>query len=80
MGSRPSKVSPSMSGLRSQAIREEAAVLSNAPFTPKSPIMSLAPRFTSRFELVGNSSAFGKVRYRQMKSIFYVMVFYIPGG
>lgn len=54
MGSRPSKVSPSMLGFRSQSVREEAAVLSNVPFTPKSPMISLAPRTTPHVELGGH--------------------------
>uniref|UniRef100_A0A5B6ZGT2 Putative nuclear pore complex protein NUP1 n=1 Tax=Davidia involucrata TaxID=16924 RepID=A0A5B6ZGT2_DAVIN len=44
MGSRPSKVSPSMLGLRSQALREDVSLLNNIPFPAKSPIVSVAPK------------------------------------
>lgn len=44
MGSKPSKVSPSRFGLRSQALREDASVLNNGPYTPKSPVMSLVSK------------------------------------
>lgn len=44
MGSRPSKVSPSMLGVRGQAFREESTVLSNQIFPSASPVMSLVPR------------------------------------
>ncbi|OVA17122.1 hypothetical protein BVC80_9045g12 [Macleaya cordata] len=49
MGNRPSKVSPSTLGLRSQALREDVSLLMNVPFTPKSPSMSLVPRSAVRF-------------------------------
>ncbi|KAK4836028.1 hypothetical protein QYF36_017588 [Acer negundo] len=44
MGSRPSKVSPSTLGLRSQAFKEESTLMSNRPFFASSPSMSLVPR------------------------------------
>ncbi|KAL5735224.1 hypothetical protein ACOSP7_033085 [Xanthoceras sorbifolium] len=44
MGSRPSKVSPSTLGLRSQAFREESTLMNNRPFSAASPSMSLVPR------------------------------------
>ncbi|XP_028086924.1 nuclear pore complex protein NUP1 isoform X3 [Camellia sinensis] len=44
MGGRPSKVSPSMLGLRSQPLREDANLLNNVPFRPQSPVMSLVPK------------------------------------
>ncbi|XP_058183373.1 nuclear pore complex protein NUP1-like isoform X2 [Rhododendron vialii] len=44
MGSKPSIVSPSRFGLRSQALREDANVLNNGPYTPKSPVMSLVSK------------------------------------
>ncbi|XP_068342802.1 nuclear pore complex protein NUP1-like isoform X2 [Pyrus communis] len=44
MGSRPSKVSPSMLGLRSQTHHEDSPILSSVPFPSKSPMMSLVPR------------------------------------
>ncbi|KAL7252618.1 hypothetical protein ACSBR1_007228 [Camellia fascicularis] len=44
MGGRPSKVSPSMLGLRSQPLREDANLLNNVPFRPQSPVTSLVPK------------------------------------
>ncbi|CAA3003650.1 Hypothetical predicted protein [Olea europaea subsp. europaea] len=44
MGSGSSKISPSKLGMRSQIGREDARLLSNVPFTPKSPMMSLTTR------------------------------------
>ncbi|CAI9768375.1 unnamed protein product [Fraxinus pennsylvanica] len=44
MGSCPSKISPSKLGMRSQIGREDARLLSNVPFTPKSPVMSSTTR------------------------------------
>ncbi|KAG6680482.1 hypothetical protein I3842_13G045400 [Carya illinoinensis] len=44
MGSRPSKVSPSMLGIRNQAYGEESTMISSQPFPPKSSIMPLVPR------------------------------------
>ncbi|XP_050281204.1 nuclear pore complex protein NUP1 [Quercus robur] len=44
MGSKPSKVSPSMLGIRSQALREDSSVISSGPFLQKSPIMPLVLR------------------------------------
>ncbi|XP_040993696.1 nuclear pore complex protein NUP1-like isoform X2 [Juglans microcarpa x Juglans regia] len=44
MGSRPTNVSPSMLGIRSQAFGEDSTIISSRPFPPKSPVMSLVPR------------------------------------
>ncbi|XP_044460946.1 nuclear pore complex protein NUP1-like isoform X2 [Mangifera indica] len=44
MGSRPSKVSPSMLGVHGQALREESTVLNNKVLCSASPIMPLVPR------------------------------------
>ncbi|KAK4431214.1 Nuclear pore complex protein [Sesamum alatum] len=44
MGSRPSKVSPSMLGSRRQVGRDEIGLLSSGPFASKSPIMSLTKK------------------------------------
>uniref|UniRef100_A0A6M2EB39 Nuclear pore complex protein NUP1 n=1 Tax=Populus davidiana TaxID=266767 RepID=A0A6M2EB39_9ROSI len=44
MGSRPSKVSPSMLESRCQPFRDNSTALINHTFTPKSPMMSLTPR------------------------------------
>ncbi|KAJ6323195.1 hypothetical protein OIU77_012932 [Salix suchowensis] len=44
MGSRPSKVSPSMLESRCQPFQDNSTALINHTFTPKSPMMSLAPR------------------------------------
>ncbi|KAE9592408.1 hypothetical protein Lalb_Chr19g0128991 [Lupinus albus] len=46
MGSRPSKVSPSMLGLRSLP-REDQTLLKSQHFTSKAPIMSVVPRATT---------------------------------
>ncbi|KAK6933628.1 hypothetical protein RJ641_036522, partial [Dillenia turbinata] len=43
MGSRPSKVSPSMLGFRSQALRQDAPLLNNQPFASHSPVISHVP-------------------------------------
>ncbi|KAK6156225.1 hypothetical protein DH2020_010473 [Rehmannia glutinosa] len=40
MGSRPSKVSPSVLGMRSRVGREDTGLLSNLPFASESPILS----------------------------------------
>ncbi|MCL7022025.1 hypothetical protein MKW94_009592 [Papaver nudicaule] len=55
MGNRPSKVSPSTLGLRSQSLREDVSLLTNAPFTPKSHSMSLVPRSAVRFPAVSEN-------------------------
>ncbi|KAJ7974812.1 Nuclear pore complex protein NUP1 [Quillaja saponaria] len=47
MGSRPSKVSPSALGLRSQAVREEPTLQNSQSLLPKSSIMSIVPRPSS---------------------------------
>lgn len=70
MGSRPSKVSPSMLGLRSQAFREEAPLLTSAPFTPKFPMISLAPKVTPRLQLADKSFASAR---SQGRSAIYSM-------
>lgn len=44
MGSRPSKVSPSMLSLRGQAFREDSTLPSNISLHPKLPIMSIVPK------------------------------------
>ncbi|XP_068328919.1 nuclear pore complex protein NUP1-like isoform X2 [Pyrus communis] len=44
MGSRPSKVSPSLLNLRGQTHHEDFPILSSLPFPSKSPTMSLVPR------------------------------------
>ncbi|KAG6763376.1 hypothetical protein POTOM_030790 [Populus tomentosa] len=44
MGSRPSKVSPSMLESRCQPFQDNSTALINHTFTPKSPMMSLTPR------------------------------------
>ncbi|KAL0401461.1 UNVERIFIED_CONTAM: Nuclear pore complex protein [Sesamum latifolium] len=44
MGSRPSKVSPSMLGSRRPVGRDEIGLLSSGPFASKSPIMSLTKK------------------------------------
>lgn len=44
MGSRPSKVSPSMLGIRTQALGEDSPIISSRPFPPKSPILPILPR------------------------------------
>lgn len=54
MGSRPSKVSPSMLGVRGQAFREESTVLSNQLFPSASPVMSLVPRSSGRVAVPEN--------------------------
>ncbi|GAV78336.1 hypothetical protein CFOL_v3_21804 [Cephalotus follicularis] len=48
MGSRPSKVCPSMLGLRGQALREDSAALSDRPFPSKTTSMSLVPKPAGR--------------------------------
>ncbi|RZC77860.1 hypothetical protein C5167_002040 [Papaver somniferum] len=55
MGNRSSKVSPSALGLRSQSLREDVSLLTNAPFTPKSHSMSLVPRSAVRFPTVSEN-------------------------
>ncbi|KAI3862684.1 hypothetical protein MKW92_031380 [Papaver armeniacum] len=55
MGNRSSKVSPSTLGLRSQSLREDVSLLTNAPFTPKSHSMSLVPRSAVRFPTVSEN-------------------------
>ncbi|KAG5533019.1 hypothetical protein RHGRI_027305 [Rhododendron griersonianum] len=54
MGSKPSIVSPSRFGLRSQALREDANVLNNGPYTPKSPVMSLVSKPAARIGVPEN--------------------------
>ncbi|XP_059628520.1 nuclear pore complex protein NUP1-like [Cornus florida] len=44
MGGKPSKALPSMSVFHSQVPREDATLPNNVPFTPKSPVMSLASK------------------------------------
>ncbi|GMP68206.1 hypothetical protein CsSME_00027897 [Camellia sinensis var. sinensis] len=54
MGSRPSRVSPSMLGLRGQTLREDASLQNNVPFPPNSPVMSLVPKPVVRVAVSGN--------------------------
>ncbi|XP_058105707.1 nuclear pore complex protein NUP1 [Magnolia sinica] len=49
MGSRPSKVSPSKLGLRSQTFWEDPTSLDLVPFAAKSPSMSFMPRSAGRY-------------------------------
>lgn len=67
MGNRPSKVSPSMLGLRGQAIREDASLISDIPFRPKSPAMSLGPK-SIRFGV--NENGFMSPRSRGRSAIY----------
>lgn len=48
MGSRPSKLSPSSLGFRSQILREDPPLLNIVPFAMKSPNMLRAPRSSRR--------------------------------
>ncbi|CAH8283551.1 unnamed protein product [Eruca vesicaria subsp. sativa] len=48
MGSRPSEVTPSMLGLRGQAVREDSVFLNRTPFPSKSPTMSLVPKLSGQ--------------------------------
>ncbi|KAK3012124.1 hypothetical protein RJ639_012513 [Escallonia herrerae] len=48
MGSRPSKISPSMLGMRSQILKDDPTSLSVFPFHPKSPSISLASKTAAR--------------------------------
>ncbi|KAM7264485.1 hypothetical protein ACFE04_002168 [Oxalis oulophora] len=43
MGSVPSKVSPSMLGIRGQALRQDSAIISSKPNVSRSPIMAVVP-------------------------------------
>ncbi|XP_011024136.1 PREDICTED: nuclear pore complex protein NUP1-like isoform X2 [Populus euphratica] len=54
MRSRPLKVSPSMLESQSQALRENPTVLTNHTFTPKSPMISIAPRSSGHAEFPQN--------------------------
>ncbi|XP_059664950.1 nuclear pore complex protein NUP1-like [Cornus florida] len=54
MGSRPSKATTSMLALRSQAPREDATLLNNTQFSPKSSIMSLTPKSALRLGVTEN--------------------------
>ncbi|KAJ4898253.1 Nuclear pore complex protein NUP1 [Raphanus sativus] len=48
MGSRPSEVTPSMLGLRGQAVREDSVFQNRTPFPSKSPTMSLVPKLSGQ--------------------------------
>lgn len=48
MGSRPSEVTPSMLGLRGQAVREDSVFQNRTPFPAKSPTMSLVPKLSGQ--------------------------------
>lgn len=54
MGSRPSKVSPSMLGMHSQVGRDHSGVLSNISFTSKSPIVPLTRRSSDSHGAIEN--------------------------
>ncbi|XP_059624403.1 nuclear pore complex protein NUP1-like isoform X9 [Cornus florida] len=54
MGSRPSKATTPTLALRSQAPREDATLLNNIQFSPKSSIMSLAPKSALRLGVTEN--------------------------
>ncbi|XP_059665853.1 nuclear pore complex protein NUP1 isoform X2 [Cornus florida] len=54
MGSRPSKATTPMLALRSQAPREDATLLNSIQFSPKSSIMSLAPKSALRLGVTEN--------------------------
>ncbi|KAF8403396.1 hypothetical protein HHK36_011498 [Tetracentron sinense] len=74
MGSRPSKVSPSMLGFRSQALRGDVALRSNLPLPPMSPGMSLAPRSSIRIPGVTRVSEIGGLTPRPRgRSAIYSM-------
>ncbi|XP_020230837.1 nuclear pore complex protein NUP1 isoform X2 [Cajanus cajan] len=68
MGSRPSKLSPSMLGLRSSP-REETALLKSQHFAQKSPIMSIVPRATSTLSRV-HENGFVTPRSRGRSAIY----------
>ncbi|KAK2971315.1 hypothetical protein RJ640_001341 [Escallonia rubra] len=48
MGSRPSKISPSMLGMRSQILKDDPTSLNVVPFHPKSPSISLVSKTAAR--------------------------------
>ncbi|KAJ0103323.1 hypothetical protein Patl1_05829 [Pistacia atlantica] len=54
MGTRPSKVSLSMLGVRSQALKEESTVLNNRVLPSAAPIMSLVPRSSGHVGVTEN--------------------------
>jgi hypothetical protein len=64
MGSRPSKVSPSMLGLRSQALCEDSHILSSVPFPSKSPLLSVVPRISGNGAVPENGFATPRSRGR----------------
>ncbi|XP_057980732.1 nuclear pore complex protein NUP1 isoform X2 [Malania oleifera] len=68
MGSRPSKVSPSMLGFRSQAFKEEGTLPSNPVFTPKPSITSLVQRSSLCNGIPDNS--FRTLRSRGRSAIY----------
>ncbi|XP_043717504.1 nuclear pore complex protein NUP1-like isoform X2 [Telopea speciosissima] len=75
MGNRPSKVSPSTLGLRSQVLREELPSVSNVPFPRKSSGLSLVPRSSVRFAGVPGVSENGYQTPRSRgRSAIYSMV------
>ncbi|KAI7980189.1 Nuclear pore complex protein NUP1 [Camellia lanceoleosa] len=69
MGSRPSRVSPSMLGLRGQTLREDASLQNNVPFPPNSPVMSLVPKPVVCVGVSGN----GFMTPRSRRSAIYNM-------
>ena len=64
MGRRPSKVSPSLLGLRSQALKEDVTLYDNVPFPSKSPIMSLEPKSAVRGSFPDNGLITPRARGR----------------
>ena len=54
MGNQVSKVSPSMLGLRSRAVREDVAMRRNVPFTPTPAMISLPTKSIGHVEVPEN--------------------------
>ncbi|XP_056168989.1 nuclear pore complex protein NUP1 isoform X2 [Syzygium oleosum] len=54
MGSRPSKVAPSIPGTRTQTIREDSTIFTYSQHAMKSPVMSLVPRSSPRLGALEN--------------------------
>ncbi|CAJ1976593.1 unnamed protein product [Sphenostylis stenocarpa] len=68
MGSRPSKVSSSISGVQTFALREDPTLLNSEKFPPKSPIMTIVPR-TTRYAAV-HENGFMTSRSRGRSAIY----------
>lgn len=64
MGSRPSKISPSMLGFRSQTLRDHTTFLNDVSFPSKSPIMSFASKPAVRVGVPDNDSMTPRTRGR----------------